>query len=69
MSFLNTDVMTEETLKHLAMDGLFDLMMLSVSELFEAMDKKDEIGIKVKKKQLELLQRVIIAKKGKALPS
>ena len=55
--------MTEETLKHLTMDGLFDLMMLNTKELLEAIDKKDEIGIKVKTKQLELLQRTIVAKK------
>ena len=55
--------MTEETLKHLTMDGLFDLMVLGTKELLEASDKKDEIGIRVKQKQHELLQRVIVAKK------
>jgi len=55
--------MTEETLKHLTMDGLFDLMLLGTKEVLEAIDKKDEIGRRVKQKQLELLQRVIVAKK------
>jgi hypothetical protein len=55
--------MTEETLKHLSIDGLFDLMLLSVKELLEAMDNNDEIGIRVKKKQVELLQRVILTRK------
>jgi len=56
--------MTEETLKDLNTDGLFDLMIVSVQELLEAMDKKDEIGVRVKKKQVELLQRVIVAKRA-----
>ena len=55
--------MTEETLKHLTMDGLFDLIVLATKEVLEAVDKKDEIGLRVKQKQLELLQRVIVAKK------
>ena len=54
--------MTEETLKHLTMDGLFDLMILSTKELLDAMDKKDEIGIRIKRKQVELLQNVIAEK-------
>ena len=56
--------MTEETLKDLNTDGLFDLMIISVKELLKAMDKKDEIGVRVKKKQVELLQRVIVAKRA-----
>ena len=55
--------MTEETLKHLTIDGLFDLLLNSSKEFLEAIDKKDEIGIKVKKKQLELLQKLIDARK------
>ena len=55
--------MTEETLKDLNTDGLFDLMIVSVKELLKAMDKKDKIGVRVKKKQVELLQRVIVAKR------
>ena len=55
--------MTEKTLKHLTLDGLFDLLLNSSKELLEAIDKKDEIGIKVKKKKLELLQELIDAKK------
>jgi hypothetical protein len=51
--------MTEQTLKYLAIDGLFGLLMLSTRELLEVMDKKDEIGIRIKKKQVELLQQMI----------
>ena len=56
-------LMTEQTLKHLAMDGLVDLLLLSVTEFLEALEKKDEIGVRVKRKQIELLQGVIQAKK------
>ena len=61
---LNTKFMTEETLKHVNIDGLFDLMLLGIEELLEAMKKKDPVGIRVKKKQVELLQRVIVTRKA-----
>ena len=55
--------MTEETLKHLSLDGLYDLMLLSITALLEAVEKKDEAGTVARKKQVELLQSVIRAKK------
>ena len=55
--------MTEQTLKHLNPEGLSDLLVLSVQEFLDAMETKDEIAVRVKKKQLELLLRVIVAKK------
>jgi hypothetical protein len=57
-----TNSMTEQTLKYLPIEGLFELLLLSSRELLEAMDKKDDIGIKIKKKQMELLLKVIAEK-------
>ena len=54
--------MTDQTFKYLSIDGLFYLLLLSTRELLEAMDKKDEIGIRIKRKQVELLQNVIAEK-------
>ena len=54
--------MTDQTFKYLTIDGLFYLLLLSTQELLEAMDKKDEIGIRIKRNQVELLQKVITEK-------
>ena len=67
MGFVILTPMTDQTLKHLDMDGLLDLMLLSIKDLLEAMEKEDEIGTKVRKKQVELLQRLIVKKKEEAL--
>ena len=55
--------MTEDTLKDLDLDGLLELMLVCTKELSETIDKKDEIGMRIKKKQLDLLHRLIIEKK------
>ena len=54
--------MTEHTLQYLPIEGLFELLLLSTKELLEAMEKKDEIGIRIKKRQVEILQKVIAEK-------
>ena len=55
--------MTEQNLNHLTMEGLIDLLLLSTSEFLEAVEKKDETGIRVKKDQVDLLHQVIVAKR------
>lgn len=52
--------MTEVSLKTAALDTLFDLMIQTFKELLEA--GENEKIVTVKKKELELLQRVILAK-------
>ena len=61
---LNTTVMKEETLKQLNLDGLFDLLLLSTKELLESIDRKDEIGQRVKIRQIAILNKVITDKKS-----
>jgi hypothetical protein len=57
--------MTEATLKDLPLDVLIDMMIKSTKELLDAIEKNEEDGveIRVKKKQLELVQGVILSKK------
>jgi hypothetical protein len=52
--------MTEVSLKDVSLDTLFDLMIQAFKELLEA--GKNEKIVKAKKKELSLLQRVIVAK-------
>ena len=63
----------ENALKHLPVNVLFDLSVRSINELKEAIDKKDktkdeEIAIKCKKGQVELINRVLIAKRAEFPP-
>ena len=52
--------MTEVSLKDVALDTLFDLMIQTFKELLDA--GENEKIVKTKKKELSLLQRVIVAK-------
>lgn len=52
--------MTEITLKDVALDTLFDLMIQTFRELLDAGENQEIV--KVKKKDLELLQRIIVDK-------
>jgi hypothetical protein len=52
--------MTEVTLKDVALDTLFDLMIQTFRELLDAGENQEIV--KIKKKDLELLQRIIVAK-------
>lgn len=61
--------MTEETIKDLPLDMLFDLMIQTFGELLdEEKSHKNVIVAKVKKKDMALIQRVIIAKAVKLYP-
>lgn len=52
--------MTEVTLKDVALDSLFDLMIQTFGELLDAGENQEIV--KVKKRDLELLQRIIVDK-------
>jgi hypothetical protein len=61
--------MTEVALKELSIDTLFDLMIQTFQELLDASKKEEgKEVIKGKKKDMELLQRVIAAKAEALLP-
>lgn len=51
--------------KELPVETLQELLLFAVQELLDAMDKKDEVAIKAKKKQVEILCFDIFNKKGK----
>jgi hypothetical protein len=55
--------MTEETLKHLTMEGLIDLLLLTTNEFLEAVEKKDKIGITAKRNQVDVIHLAIAAKR------
>ena len=61
--------MTEESLQALPINDLFDLMVKSMNELL-AMNKipHDKLSIKAKQKEVELLQKVIVAKRAEFPP-
>ena len=46
------------------MEGLIDLLLLSTKEFLDAVESKDEIALRVKKNQVDLLYRVIMAKRA-----
>jgi hypothetical protein len=52
--------MTKETLKDAALDTLFDLMIQTFKELLDAGENKEIV--KIKKEEVQILQRIIIAK-------
>jgi hypothetical protein len=41
--------------KELPVETLQDLLLIAVQELLEAMDKNDEVAVKTKAKQIEIL--------------
>lgn len=61
--------MTEEQLKQLTLDELIHLMMKSIQEL-QVMHKhnKRQDGTDEKRKQVELLHKIIAEKKGEIKP-
>lgn len=61
--------MTEDSLKQLNLDDLIQLMMKNIHEL-QAMHKanKQQLGINEKRKQVELLHKIIAEKKGEIKP-
>ena len=62
-------IMTEEYLKQLNLDELIQLMMKNIQEL-QAMHKanKQQQGMDEKRKQVELLHKIIAEKKGEMKP-
>ena len=62
--------MTDDTLRALHLEGLMELLFQSTRELLEALERTqpDEIEIRTKKKQVQMLYDVILQKKesGKA---
>jgi len=57
--------MTEATLRELPLEILIDMMIKSTKELLDAIERNEEDGIDiiVKKKQLQMIQAAILAKK------
>ena len=60
--------MTDETLKALHLEGLMELLFQSTKELLEALERAtpDDIEIRTKKKQVQMLYDVILQKKESA---
>ena len=54
--------MNAESLNTMHTNDLFDLLMQTMKELLAANEKKDGVVMNAKKNQVELIQRVIIAK-------
>lgn len=61
--------MTEDYLRQLTLDELIQLMMKNIQEL-QTMHKADrqQLGIDEKRKQVELLHKIIAEKKGEIKP-
>ncbi|HEX6194144.1 MAG TPA: hypothetical protein VFZ42_17340 [Chitinophagaceae bacterium] len=57
--------MTDETLRALHLEGLMELLFQSTRELLEALERNspDEIEIRTKKKQVQMLYDAILQKK------
>lgn len=62
--------MTEDTLKHLSLDELHELMILIISE-YTALQKEMRINevIEVKKAEIQLIQKMISERKNKLNPT
>ena len=60
--------MTDETLKALHLEGLMELLFQSTKELLEALERAtpDDIEIRTKKKQVQMLYDAILQKKESA---
>ena len=56
--------MTEESLSKLPIDDLFDLLVKSVNDLLELHKNQDQLNMILKQKEVELIQRVIVAKRA-----
>jgi hypothetical protein len=55
--------MTEDALKKLSIDALFDMLMKSTKELVDMIHKEGKIKLEAKKKEVQLIQKAIIAKR------
>jgi len=55
--------MTEDTLKQLPVVSLFNLMIETTDELMAMNRKENETAMQVKKEEVELMQKIIIAKR------
>jgi predicted transcriptional regulator len=57
-----------ESLKRLSLDELMDLLMQSTKELVDMIHKEDKAALEAKKKQVQLLQQAIVAKRAEFPP-
>ena len=60
--------MDEDSLKEIHISELFDMMVKRTDEITKMDKKEDETNYKTKKKEIELLQRTIIARRLGFLP-
>jgi hypothetical protein len=60
--------MTEDTLKQLSINTVFDLMAQSMKDLLEAKNNNDETVLRVMKEQVALLRRFLVAKRSEFRP-
>ena len=57
--------MTEDELSKLSIDALFDRLMQSTKELMDLMYKENITAFDAKKKEVLLLQKIIVARRAK----
>ena len=60
--------MTYTDLNKIPIDDLFDLLMKSTKELTDLNYKENEIEHEAKKEEVQLLQRIIVAKRAELQP-
>jgi len=60
--------MTNADLNKLCIDELFDLLMISTKELTDFNSTQNEIEHEAKKEEVQLLQRIIVAKRAEFSP-
>lgn len=60
--------MTEDTLEELPIDALFDLLMQSTKELMDMLHKEGITPYEAKKAEVQLLQKIIVAKRADEKP-
>jgi hypothetical protein len=56
--------MTEDALNKLSKDALFDMLMKSTKELVDMIHKEGITKLEAKKKEVQLIQKAIIAKRA-----
>ena len=61
-------IMTEDNLNKLCIDELFNLLMKSTKELTDFKSTQNEIEHDAKKNEVQLLQRIIVAKRAEFSP-
>jgi hypothetical protein len=60
--------MSEDTLKHLSINAVMDLFVLSMKELMIARNINDQTEIRVKTEEVELLKGFLVAKRSEFSP-